>query len=188
VAIALHWTIGGLILLNIGLAWTFLTLKPGLQEFRLIQLHKSVGVTVLVLSVARLVWRLANPPPRLVLPPWQAVLSQAVHWGFYGVMIGAPLSGWVMVSASKLNLPTLLYGAIPWPYVPFVHSLPPSTKAVWAQGASATHLALAWIAYGLIVLHVSGALKHQFLDRDNLIARMAPVLGAPKSREQSYGR
>ena len=63
VAITLHWLIAALILANIGLAWTFKNTPQGLTWFKLIQLHKSVGITVLVLSLARLAWRLFNPPP-----------------------------------------------------------------------------------------------------------------------------
>ncbi len=180
----LHWLIAALILANIVLAWTFQTMPKGLAEFQLIQLHKSFGITVLLLSVLRLAWRLLNPPPPAPpMPRWQRIASQVVHWGFYAVMIGMPLSGWVMVSASKLGLPTLLYGAIPWPHLAFVHDLAPDAKKVWDYWAGQTHATLAWIAYGLIVLHVGAALKHQFFDRDNLIYRMAPIFGRPAAKE-----
>lgn len=188
-AITLHWLIAALIVGNIVLAWTFQNMPRGLTQFQLIQLHKSFGITVLLLSLVRVGWRLANPPPPAPpMPRWQRLASQGVHWAFYGIMIGMPLSGWVMVSASKLGLPTLLYGVIPWPHIPFVHDAPAASKKAWDDGADFVHSALAWVAYILIPLHVAAALKHQFFDRDNLIARMAPVFGSAKAKEASHAR
>jgi cytochrome b561 len=178
VAIGLHWLIAVLILTNIVLAWTFLKMPQGLAEFKLIQLHKSVGITVLLLSLVRLGWRLFNPPPPL--PPtmkrWEAIASQVVHWGFYVVMIGMPVTGWIMASASTLNLPTLLYGLVPWPHIGFVHALPLAARKVWGHWAGNGHGLLAWTAYGLIVLHVCAVAKHTLIDRDPVFGRMLPFL------------
>ncbi len=178
VAIALHWLIAALILGNIALAWTFQNTPQGLTWFKLIQLHKSVGITVLALSLLRLGWRLINPPPPepASLKPWERAASQVVHWGFYGIMIGMPLSGWILVSASLKGLPTVLYGVIPWPHIGAVHALPFEARKVWSHNAATTHGALAWLAYALIVLHVGAALKHWLIDRDGVIGRMAPFL------------
>jgi cytochrome b561 len=180
VAIALHWLIAALILTNIGLAWTFQNTPQGLAWFKLIQLHKSVGITVLLLSVARLGWRLVNPPPPepAGLKPWERIASRTVHWGFYVVMLGLPLSGWVLVSASLKGLPTLLYGALPWPHLGFVHGLPVEARKVWSKDAANVHGLLAWLTYFLVVLHVGAATKHWLLDRDPVIGRMIPFLRA----------
>lgn len=184
VAIILHWLIALLILANIGLAWTFQNIPKGLTEYNLIQLHKSFGITVLLLSLLRLAWRVFNPPPpEPAMPRWQLIVSQVVHWSFYAIMIGMPISGWVMVSASPLNLPTLLYRTIPWPHLGFIHDLAPDAKKVWDHWSETAHGLLAKLAYVLIGLHVAAALKHQFWDRDNLIARMAPFLGRNPSKE-----
>ncbi len=180
-AIILHWLIALLILANIGLAWTFQTMPKGLTAYQLIQLHKSFGITVLGLSVLRLAWRLFNPPPPAPpMPGWQLIASRIAHWGFYIIMIGMPLSGWVMVSASPLNLPTLLFSSIPWPHIGPIHALPVDSRKVWGHWAGLTHLTLAWSAYLLIALHVTAALKHQFFDRDNLLFRMAPLGASPR--------
>lgn len=178
VAITLHWLIALLILGNIVLAWTFQNTPQGLLWFNLIQLHKSVGITVLVLSLARLGWRLLNPPPPepATLQPWEHIASRVVHWGFYVIMLGMPLSGWVLVSASTKGLPTLLYGKIPWPHIGPVHALPLDARKVWSGNAANTHEVLAWLAYLLIVLHVGAALKHWLIDRDTVIGRMVPFL------------
>lgn len=178
VAIALHWLIALAIIGNIGLAWTFNKLPKGTLFFDLIQLHKSVGITVLVLSVARLAWRVGNPPPPLPdsLKPWEKAASQAVHWGFYLIMIGLPLSGWAMVSASTFNLPTILFKTIPWPHIGYIHDLPMDARKVWSHNSEAVHGLFGKLTYVLILLHVGAALKHQFIDRDAVLSRMIPFL------------
>jgi cytochrome b561 len=120
----LHWLIALILISAIAVAWQFDDAK-GLAKFQLFQLHKSLGITVLVLSLARLGWRLINPAPAPLasLKPWEKVLSKAVHVGFYVIMLGMPLTGWLVVSASPKNIPTLLYGIIDLPYLPFVHGL-----------------------------------------------------------------
>src|SRR5665213_613400 len=162
VAIVLHWLIAFGILFQVSLAWRFQDLHTP-EGFALTQLHKSVGITILVLSLARLAWRLMNPPPPLPadLAGWEKGLAHAVHWGLYGIMIGMPLTGWLMVSASRITVPTLLYGAIPWPNVPGIAGLAPAAKHVWRTIGGNGHEWLSYGFYGLFVLHVGGALKHQ---------------------------
>jgi len=177
VAIGLHWTIALLIFANIALAWTFDDLKQGLAWFRLIQLHKSIGITVLLLSVLRLLWRLVHPPP--AHPPqmkrWEKGAAGAVHWGFYGLMLGLPLTGWAMVSASPKNLPTLLFRKVPWPHIGVIHALPMEQRKPLTDALAFTHEQLANLAYVLIVLHVAAALRHQFFTRDRVLWRMLPL-------------
>jgi len=178
VAIALHWTIAVLLLSNIGIAWYFNTLH-GMARLSPIALHQSVGLTVLVLSVARLAWRLVNPPPKLpgYVTGWEKLLSTIVHWGFYVVMIGLPLTGWAMRSASPLHhiLPIKLF-FIPWPAIGPLASMAPDQAKSAEHLFEAAHGLLGKLAYGLIVLHVAGALKHQFISRDDVVARMIPIL------------
>ncbi|MDB5460344.1 MAG: cytochrome b, partial [Caulobacteraceae bacterium] len=130
VAIILHWVIAVLIVLNIyqGLK---MDAASGLVKFVTFQNHKSVGITILLLSLARLAWRIAHPPPPYAssLSTPEKVLSRVTHWGFYVIMIAMPLTGWLAVSASPTNLPTLLYRGwgfpgIPWPHLPVVPHLP----------------------------------------------------------------
>jgi len=178
VAIALHWTIAILLLSNIGIAWYFNTLH-GMARLSPIALHQSIGLTVLVLSVARLVWRLVNPPPKLpgYVTGWEKLLSTVVHWSFYVVMIGLPLTGWAMRSASPLHhiLPIKLF-FIPWPAIGPLASMAPDQAKSAEHLFEAAHGLLGKLAYGLIVLHVAGALKHQFISRDDVVARMIPIL------------
>ncbi|HEV7386577.1 MAG TPA: YceI family protein [Phenylobacterium sp.] len=176
VAILLHWTIALAIAAQVSIAWRMGgRLTP--ETFALIQLHKSIGVTILVLSIIRLGWRLTNPPPPEPrrLARWEIVLSQVVHWGFYVIMIGMPLTGWLMVSASRTQIPTLLYGKVPWPNVPGIDSLAPAAKKVWESVGVNGHGLLAYGFYALFILHVAGALKHQLFERDMpVFSRMAP--------------
>jgi cytochrome b561 len=178
-AILLHWLIAAMLITNIGIAWYFNTLH-GAAKVAPVQLHKSIGITILILSLIRLGWRLAFPPPPT--PPWfggwQKALAESVHVLFYVVMIGMPLSGWIFSSASPLIrvFPITLYGVIPWPAIGPLTTLPhDQMKAV--HGVFLTvHETLAKGAYLLIVLHVSGVLKHQFFDRDGMPGRMIPFL------------
>lgn len=175
VAIMLHWTIAALIVLQVVLAGRMEARTP--EAFAVMQLHKSVGITILLLSLARLAWRLTHrPPPEPAgLAAWERTLATAVHWGFYGVMILMPLSGWIIVSTSRIALPTVLFGAIPWPHLPGLPELAPAARAMWNAAAGTAHGLIIKIAYVLIALHVAGALKHHVADRDApVLPRMAP--------------
>ena len=184
VAIVLHWAIAALIVLNLYLGWRMGFLK-GLAQFNIFQLHKSVGVTILLLSLLRLAWRLANPPPAPppTLQPWERAASAAVHCSFYVIMIGMPLTGWIIVSTSSLNIPTLLYHLVPWPYFPGVHELQAPVRKAVNQGFGLTHETLAFGTLGLLALHLGAVAKHELLDRIPLLARMAPGLGLTSKAE-----
>ena len=176
VAILLHWLIAALIVLQIVLAGRMEgPLTP--ESFAVTQLHKSVGISILLLSLARLGWRLLNPPPPMPasLAPWERRLAKLTHAGFYGVMLAMPLTGWIMVSTSRLAIPTLLFWTVPWPDLPGLGGLAPDLKHLWNEAGKLGHGAIIKLAYGLIALHVAGALKHQLFDRQEpVLARMAP--------------
>ncbi len=175
-AIVLHWAIAGLIVANIVLAWQFDDLK-GMAQFRLIQWHKSLGVTVLLLTLLRFAWRLFNRPPPFPpeMPRWERIAAAATHWGFYAFMVLMPVTGWLMVSASPTNIPTLLYRTVPWPHLGFIHHLPMIERKPLEHQFKAWHETIADIGYVLIVLHVAAALRHQLFKRDLVLWRMAPL-------------
>jgi cytochrome b561 len=173
VAIALHWLIAAAViaLVLMGLVMTGLPDKDLALKFSLYQWHKSVGVTVLLLSLARLAWRLGHRPPPLpaAMRPWERLAARATHVGFYILIIAIPLFGWAMVSASPYNIPTVLYGVVTWPHLP----VPKAAFEAFKEG----HELLAWGAVALLALHVAAALKHHYILRDDVLARMLPFPG-----------
>jgi cytochrome b561 len=186
VAITLHWIIATLLITNIGIAWYFNTLH-GAAKIEPTQWHKSIGITVLLLSTARLAWRLAVPAPKLpdYVTGWERWLAKSVHVLFYVVMFAMPLSGWAMVSASSLIkiYPVTLFHLAPWPTITYLANLPHDQMKQAHEVFETIHGLLAKLAYGLIVLHVAGALKHQFISQDDVVARMIPLLGRRRAVE-----
>jgi cytochrome b561 len=165
-AIALHWLLAAAILgsLAMGVYMTDLPLSP--QRLKLYNWHKWAGVTILVLSAARLLWRLAHRPPADVpMPAWQQRAAHAIHRLFYVLFFAVPLAGWAYSSAA--GFPVVLYGVIPLP--DFV----PADKAL-AEAIKPLHKILAFALAALVIAHVAAALKHQFVDRDGLLGRMWP--------------
>lgn len=176
VAIVLHWLIAAAIVFQIILGWRMGDEPKGPSTYAIFQLHKSIGVTILLLSLARLAWRLFHkPPPHPASQPrWETIASQVVHWGFYVIMIGLPLTGWIIVSASRLSIPTVLYGAVPWPHLPFLPELAAGPKHLWHEIGETGHGLLVKLTYGLLALHLGAVAKHQILDRDEVLGHMAP--------------
>jgi cytochrome b561/polyisoprenoid-binding protein YceI len=175
-AIVLHWAIALAIVLQIILAGRMGGPRTP-TSFAVTQLHKSVGITILLLTLARIAWRLTNPPPPMpaAMAPWEKALAKVTHVGFYLVMLGMPLTGWLMVSASRRLIPTLLYGVVPWPMIPGVPDLAPGAKRLAHTIGETGHGLIAKLIYVLLALHVAGALKHQLFSRDEpVLARMAP--------------
>lgn len=175
VAIGFHWLIAALILLNLYLGWRMNRIA-GLDKFALFQWHKSVGITVLALSVLRLLWRLGHPAPPYPasMKRWERASAAAVHWTFYALMVLMPITGWIIVSASPLNIPTLLYKVVPLPHIGPVHDLPIDARKAVEADVGTTHVLLAYLFGALILLHIAAALKHQFVQRDGVIDRMLP--------------
>ena len=183
-AIILHWAIASLLLYNIWLGWQYGDLK-GLKQFNILQLHKSVGITVLALTLLRFAWRFFNKPPELPehMPRWEKAAAVATHWAFYAIMLGLPITGWIMVSASVTNLPTLLFKTVPWPHLAPIHDLAlPMRKSVEGASTEVHHL-LVKLTYALFVLHVAAALKHHFVNRDDVLWRMVPLGRKPVPKE-----
>jgi len=177
VAMAFHWLIAAGIVFMFFLGKYMLDLPSSdPDKFTLIQFHKSTGLTILMLSLARLGWRLVNPVPPLPgeMPAWERSAARATHFLFYILIIGIPLSGWAMVSASPLGLPTLWFGQFEWPHMSFLADLPRADRTELRGPLHDTHEWLATGAVALLVLHVAAALKHHFWNRDNVLRRMVP--------------
>ncbi|MEQ7154602.1 cytochrome b [Brevundimonas aurifodinae] len=142
--------------------------QPAAREF--VGAHKALGLTILVATLARIGWRLANPA--IPLPPgtpgWQKIAARANHVAFYVVLIGLPLGGWAASSAGGRDID--YFGLFNWPLLPL-----PLDRDLAGQFMDA-HRAGVKLLYVLLALHVLAALKHQFLDRDNVLHRMIPLI------------
>ncbi|GGF65511.1 hypothetical protein GCM10011332_19460 [Terasakiella brassicae] len=156
-----------LIMFPLGYYMTGLPLGPDM--FEKIALHKSIGVIVLFLAVLRLAWRLINPTPELPIEmAWYERLgAHGVHIALYGVMFVMPLSGWAMSSAA--NFPLSVFG---WFTLPAL--MEPSKEAV--DFLKAFHEVMAVLILVLITLHIGAALKHHFINRDDVLKRMLTVV------------
>ncbi len=168
----LHWLIAFLILLNVFLGWRSVPESPWFRS--IIDLHKSIGISILLLTFVRIAVRLAyKAPPEPPMPKWQALAAKALHFGFYVVMIGMPLTGWLMVSTSSRPIPFFF---MEWFHLPVPHDNAPNAKAVHETFETIHDLVAKLLIYGMIPLHVLAALKHQLVDKDNLMAQMVPGL------------
>ncbi|MDP8916469.1 MAG: cytochrome b, partial [Pseudomonadota bacterium] len=175
-SILLHWLLVVLLVSQVIIGVYFSDWAKGPEKGRFFFIHFSLGVTILLLSLFRLGWRLSHPAPPLPdhYATWERLLARATHVGFYLVMIGMPLTGWIMTSGNPRPLPDV-WGLLPWPKAPGVGE-------GLGEAAHAAHvnviLPFFWV---LLFLHVAGALKHQFLDRDETLWRMLPLVGRPKA-------
>jgi cytochrome b561 len=177
VAMSLHWLIAAAVLFNIALGYYMGDLpKTDPDRFWFIQFHKSTGLSILVLSVMRVLWRVINPMPAMPahMAAWEKFAARAVHWTFYVLIIAIPLAGWAMVSSSPLGTPTMWYGLFQWPHIPFLAELPRDQKQHIIGTFRDVHNTLALTALCLIGLHVAAALKEQFWNRYSIFARMLP--------------
>lgn len=141
------------------------------------QLHKSVGITLLFLTLVRIAWRLLNPPPPLPddMKPYERLLSHSVHIGFYTLMVIIPLAGWLLVSISPFQISTVLYGTLDWPHLPFTSGLRQGNELLHTVVAN-VHSKGAWVMIGLLGLHVAGAVKHELGGEEGVVKRMLPGL------------
>ena len=177
VAMTLHWTIAAAILFMFWLGPYMADLPvEDPWQFPLFQLHKSIGLTILVLSLLRLGWRLANPVPDLPhhMTRWERIAARSVHRLFYVLMVAVPFMGWATVSAAPLAVPTMWFGVFEWPDLPVLGDLPRAQKQMIEGPLEDTHGFLAFLMLGLVILHIAAALKHHFLDRDNVLKHMLP--------------
>ena len=183
VAITLHWVMAIMLVSMVFYGWWMEGLRDlalaGEMTFGEVQSaynwHKTAGITILILSLARLAWRFTHPVPPMPAGTvaWQAFAARATHVAFYAVMIGAPIGGWVTASATQF--PTHLFNvdALTLPRLPV-----PQTDGFY-EFAGSIHGAGGWVILGLLALHVSAALKHHVLDRDGVLTRMIPGLNVP---------
>lgn len=167
-AMTLHWLIALLIFIAfpVGLIMSEMAFSP--FTLKLFSWHKWVGVTVFALALIRLTWRLTHPVPQLPIDmvSWEKILAHAVHIALYILLFAIPLSGWLMSSAKGFQ--TVYLGLFP---IPDLIAKNPALGEKLEQA----HALLNWLLLSLVVLHILGALKHYFIDRNDILARMLPI-------------
>lgn len=171
-AIAFHWSIAALIIFNL---WLGLAHDSLPDDWKVMPIHKAVGVTILILTLARIGWRFGHPAPPLPahMPAWERLAANVSHFVLYAFMLIMPLSGWAMVSGVKRR-PLEWFGLFDIPYLPVSEGV--------AHLGHEVHEVLGWGFVALILLHAGAALRHHFLLRDNVLVRMLPAGSARSPR------
>jgi cytochrome b561 len=175
VAIALHWAIAGLIIFNLILG-SVMESFPQSIRFLLVRTHATAGFLVLALSVVRVVWRITHRPPPFsaAMAAWERALAHLAHYALYAMMLAMPLIGWAILSAhpARPGHGIALVGPLQMPPIGFISRWQdPFQKAMHDRFAE-VHSVGGWIILGLLLLHVAGALKHQWIDQHAELARM----------------
>ena len=170
VAIALHWIVAVLVTAQFALGWLMqqIAKQPPGPRAEAFNLHKSIGLTLLLLMALRALWRAYHRPPAFPpMPRWQARAATTTHWVLYATLIALPLTGYLGSEFS--GYPVKLFGLAL-----------PSWAGKYPQGKEAmevAHLALGWVLAGAVTLHLAGVVKHVLIERDALLARMG--IGRP---------
>ena len=171
-AIVLHWLVALALVatFGVGLYMSGLALSPA--KLKIYSWHKWAGVTIFALVLFRLVWRVTHRPPAppVGMPAWQHRAAEFAHYLLYALMVAVPLSGWLMSSAKGFQ--TVYFGVLPLP------DLLAKNKEL-GDALTLVHKWLNFTLAGLVVVHVGAALKHHFFDRDNVLARMLPLIRKP---------
>lgn len=174
-AIGFHWTVAFFFLGNLGLGVYMSTLEfsdPNL--FSIYQFHKSVGVSIFAIVMFRLAWRLIDTQPALPqsMPWWETLAAKLTHLGLYSILVAMPLTGWIIVSASPIAIPTRVFDLLALPHIGFIEHNP--DKDLWLGFGEWSHWLLAWSAGVGVLLHVAAALRHHFFLKNNILRRMLP--------------
>jgi len=188
VAIVFHWTMAAMVFFQLGWGWWMGRLPVGGGKVAAYDVHFAVGVLMLVLVIARGSWRLLAPDVinDADKPGWESIAARITHYVFYSCLFGLPLSGWAMVSATAREQELSLVG-LPWPLLPLQDL---SNPALWAVEAAAEwmHWTLIVCLLAMIPIHVGGALKHQIIDRDDVVHGMLPIVPQPPRRRTGWQR
>ncbi|TPG13282.1 cytochrome b [Sphingomonas koreensis] len=164
-AIWFHWIIALLVIFNIVVGLLHDSV-PALRAY--MGAHKAIGIAVLVLTIGRIAWRLGHRPPPLpgAMAVWERTLAKTTWVLFYVLLLVMPLSGWIMVSASKHPKPISFFGLFDVPLLP--------VSLAAGDPAGTVHMLFGYLFAALALLHIAGALRHQFVLRDSVLGRMLP--------------
>lgn len=173
-AVLLHWLIALLIVISFGVGLYMVDLKLSPTKLKIYSYHKWVGVSIFALVVIRLLWRATHRTPALPndMPDWQRRFAEAMHWFLYLLILVIPISGWLMSSAKGFQ--TVVFGVLP---IPDLIGKDKELGDTLAQ----VHAVLNYLMAGLVVIHAAAAIKHHFVDRDDVLARMLPFLNRTRT-------
>ncbi len=161
-----HWLIVGLLAVQYPIGWLMPDIHRGMTPGAGMTFHVSIGISVLILTTLRLVWRLTHPvAPESSLPPWQRLSSEAVHWLLYVLVLATTLSGWLFASFRGWSIS--FFYLVPLPMLA-------SDNAAAGRTIDGLHQAMEWALLVTIGIHVVAALAHIFIYRDRVMQRMLP--------------
>jgi len=193
IGIFFHWAMAALVLFQLYWGWRISWQPAGYDKLDAYGVHALVGALLLALAFMRAAWRCLEPfvLPGLEdpedMPAWQHRAAQAVHVGLYAMMFVLPLTGWLMLSAANTGAIPLAFG-FELPVLPFTSELDFAQTAHLEQWAETAHFASVWAIIALLVAHIGAALKHHFIDKDDVLARMLPFLLSEEAAERHLTR
>jgi cytochrome b561 len=165
---ALHWVTAALMFVVLPIAWVMMNMpETAHQRSLLFTLHKSIGLTIVMIVALRLAWRAKHPAPPLGarLNSWEKGTAVVSHWMLYLVLIGMPVSGYLLDATG--GYPISYFGLFSVPLL--------SKSPAFASAATWVHVAIGqWVVYSLILLHVAATVWHVSLRRDGILDRMLP--------------
>jgi cytochrome b561 len=173
---AFHWVIAAGFVFQFALAWYMEDLPNTPAKIELYNLHKSVGVTLLVLAALRLAWRAFNPAPPLPAgrPAWEELAARASHVALYAVLFAQPITG--LAFSLYAEFPTIVWG---W-------TLPdPGFHEATKNAFFAAHFYLSWVVLALVGVHIAAALRHHIALKDDVLLRMLPARGRRTARARA---
>jgi cytochrome b561 len=161
-----HWLVVALLIVQYPLGKLMPHIHRGMTPGDAMTFHISFGIAILALMVLRLLWRITHPvAPASSLPAWQQLVSEAVHWLLYVLVLASTMTGWIF--ASERGWSISLFFATPLPRLPIEGSLLARSIGNW-------HGTMEWALLLLIGAHVAAAMAHTFIFRDRIMQRMLP--------------
>ena len=162
----LHWGLAVLLAGMVALGWSMMSIEEQPNSRWYFGLHKFIGITILALVLLRLLWRITHRPRDLPswLPSWQSMLASTVQSLLYVVMFMLPLTGF---TGALLSKDEVSFFSVELPH--------PAPNHALSERIFAAHGVIVWILIGLVSIHVAGALKHFWIDRDGVFQRMWPT-------------
>ena len=182
-AMGLHWIMALLIFAGFGLGLTMVDMGFSPQKLKFYSWHKWIGITIFTLVAIRLYWRLTHAAPALPasMPNWQQQVAHVSHVLMYVLFFAIPLSGWLFSSSKGIQ--TVYLGLIPLPDLLtkdmgeiVLAATDPEKPFVLSDLIRLFHKSLNYLLGALVLMHIAAALKHYFIDRDDILGRMIPGL------------